>query len=65
MRTYLAPIMEESLAQLEGFGELDQARPRLSEPVRAQLAAMSPATARVASGHEGCLDPEPAQVTFS
>ncbi len=41
---YLAPIMEASLAQLEGFGELDQVAARLSEPVRAQLAAMSPAT---------------------
>jgi len=41
---YLAPIMEASLAQLEGFGELDQVAARLSEPVRAQLVVMSPAT---------------------
>ncbi len=41
---YLAPIMEASLAQLEGFGELDQVAARLTEPVRAQLVAMSPAT---------------------
>jgi len=36
--------MEASLAQLEGFGELDQVAARLSEPVRAQLVVMSPAT---------------------
>ncbi len=41
---YLVPIMEASLAQLEGFGELDQVAARLTEPVRAQLVAMSPAT---------------------
>jgi len=41
---YLAPIMEASLAQLERFGELDQVAARLTEPVRAQLVAMSPAT---------------------
>ncbi len=35
---------QASLAQLEGFGELDQVAARLTEPVRAQLVAMSPAT---------------------
>ncbi|MDQ3276199.1 MAG: DDE-type integrase/transposase/recombinase [Actinomycetota bacterium] len=41
---YLAPIMAQSLAQLEGFGELDQVSDRLTEEVRAQLVVMSPAT---------------------
>lgn len=41
---YLAPIMASTLAQLESFGELDQVAHRLSDTVREQLVAMSPAT---------------------
>lgn len=41
---YLAPIMKESLAQLEAFGELAKVSDRLDEHVRAQLVAVSPAT---------------------
>ncbi len=41
---YLAAIMADSLAQLEGFGELDQVAGRLSGLVREQLVVMSPAT---------------------
>jgi len=41
---YLAPIMADTLSQLEAFGELDQVSHRLTESVREQLLAMSPAT---------------------
>lgn len=41
---YLAPIMASTLSELEAFGELDQVSDRLTEEVRAQLVAMSPAT---------------------
>lgn len=41
---YLAPIMRESLTQLEAFGELAKVADRLDDQVRAQLVAMSPAT---------------------
>lgn len=41
---YLAPIMADTLSQLEAFGELDQVSNRLTETVRTQLVAMSPAT---------------------
>lgn len=41
---YLAPIMAETLAQLEAFGELDGVSHRLTDSVREQLLAMSPAT---------------------
>ncbi len=41
---YLAVIMADSLTQLETFGELDKVSARLTETVREQLAAMSPAT---------------------
>ena len=41
---YLAPIMVESLATLERFGELEPVTSRLNDHVRAQLVAMSPAT---------------------
>lgn len=41
---YLAPIMSDTLVQLEAFGELDQVGHRLTDTVREQLLAMSPAT---------------------
>ena len=42
---YLAPIMADSLAQLEAFAELEPVIDRLNKPgVREQLLAMSPAT---------------------
>lgn len=41
---YLAPIMGDTLGQLEAFGELDKVAHRLDGSVRAQLLAMSPAT---------------------
>lgn len=41
---YLAAIMADSLAALERFGELKKVEARLSEHVRGQLVAMSPAT---------------------
>ncbi|MDP9318899.1 MAG: transposase family protein [Actinomycetota bacterium] len=41
---YLAPIMADTLAQLEGFGELGRVADRLDADVRAALVAMSPAT---------------------
>ena len=41
---YRAPIMSDTLVQLEAFGELDQVSHRLTESVREQLLAMSPAT---------------------
>ena len=41
---YLAPIMASTLVQLEAFGELDKVAARITETVREQLVAMSPAT---------------------
>src|SRR5665811_106027 len=41
---YLAPIMGDTLATLERFGELEPVAGRLNKDVRAQLVAMSPAT---------------------
>ncbi len=41
---YLAVIMAQSLSQLEAFGELDKVSARLTDSVREQLVAMSPAT---------------------
>lgn len=41
---YLAPIMADTLATLERFGELEPVASRLDDHVRAQLVTMSPAT---------------------
>ena len=41
---YLAPIMADTLAKLERFGELEPVASRLDDHVRAQLVTMSPAT---------------------
>lgn len=41
---YLAPIMADSLASLERFGELEPVAARLTNRARDQLVAMSPAT---------------------
>ncbi len=41
---YLAPIMAQTLASLERFGELKPVSGRLTDRVRDQLVAMSPAT---------------------
>ncbi|WP_264670489.1 integrase catalytic domain-containing protein [Arthrobacter sp. VKM Ac-2550] len=41
---YLAPVMAETLASLERFGELEPVAHRLNDHVRTQLLAMSPAT---------------------